>query len=61
MTQDRADLGLPSRSHDADRYAFSPKVRRLKELLAKIEPAPARVERPYQAPKRSERPSFALA
>jgi hypothetical protein len=42
----------------ADRYPFSPRVRRLKELLAKIDPTPGPVVTPYPAPKR---PSFLLA
>ena len=59
--QDRADLVRFLRDAiDADRYPFSPRVRRLKELLAKIDPTPAPVVTPYPAPKRSERPSFAL-
>jgi hypothetical protein len=40
--QDRADLARFLREAiEADRYPLSPWVRRLKELLAKIDPAPA--------------------
>jgi hypothetical protein len=53
--QDRADMARFLRDAiKADRYPFSPKMRRLKELLAKIDPAPAPVVTPYPAPKRSE-------
>jgi len=41
---DRADLARFLREAiEADRYPLSPRVRRLKELLAKIDPAPAAV------------------
>jgi hypothetical protein len=57
--QDRDDLARFLRDAiGADRYPFSPRVRRLKELLAKIDPVPARAVTPYPAPRRSERPSF---
>ena len=60
--QDRADLARFLRDAiGADRYPFSPRVRRLKELLAKIDPTPAPAMTRYPAPRRSERPSFALA
>jgi hypothetical protein len=40
--QDRADLARFLREAiEADRYPLSPRVRRLKELLAKIEPGSA--------------------
>jgi hypothetical protein len=59
--QDRADLARFLREAiDADRYPFSPRVRRLKELLAKVDPTPAPSVTPYPAPKPSERPSFML-
>jgi hypothetical protein len=38
--QDRADLARFLRDIKADRWPFSPKVRRLRELLAKIDPSP---------------------
>jgi hypothetical protein len=43
-------------------YPLSPRVRRLKELLAKIDPAPAPAVSPYPAPKppRQPRRHFAL-
>jgi hypothetical protein len=48
--QDRADLARFLREAiEADRYPLSPRVRRLKELLAKVDPAPAVT--PYPAPK----------
>jgi hypothetical protein len=41
--EDIADLAkLIMRAIDASRYPFSPKVRRCKELLAKLRPEPAR-------------------
>src|SRR5260370_36861852 len=40
--QDRADLARFLREAiEADRYPLSPRVRRLKELLAKVDPTPA--------------------
>ena len=40
--QDRADLARLLRDLiDADRYPFSPRVRRLKELLAQLDTTPA--------------------
>jgi hypothetical protein len=46
--QDRADLARFLREAiEADRYPLSPRVRRLKELLAKIDPAPAPTVTPY--------------
>ena len=40
--QDRADLARLLRGLiDADRYPFSPRARRLKELLAKLDTTPA--------------------
>ena len=60
--QDRADLARFLREAiDADRYPFSPRVRRLKELLAKIDPTPAPAVTPYPAPKRSGVPSLLLS
>jgi hypothetical protein len=50
--QDRADLARFLREAiEADRYPLSPRVRRLKELLAKIDPAPAPAVSAYPAPK----------
>jgi hypothetical protein len=47
---DRADLARFLRDAiGADRYPFSPRVRRLKELLAKVDPAPAPVVTPHPA------------
>jgi hypothetical protein len=60
--RDRADLARFLREViDADRWPFSPRVRRLKEPLAKIDPTPSTAVTSYPAPKPSERPSFVLA
>ena len=59
--QDRADLARFLREAiEADRYPISPRVRRLKELLARIDPAPAPAVTPYPAPKPIGEPSFVL-
>jgi hypothetical protein len=60
--EDRADLARILRQLiDADRYPLSPKVQRLKELLAKIDPTPDRAVAPYPAPKRAGQPSLLLS
>jgi hypothetical protein len=60
--QDRADLARFLREAiDADRYPLSLRVRRLKELLAKVDPAPAPAATPYPAPKPPGQPSLVLA
>jgi hypothetical protein len=60
--QDRADLARFLREAiDADRFPLSLRVRRLKELLAKIDPAPAPAVMPYPAPKPIGEPSMVLA
>jgi hypothetical protein len=61
--QDRADLARFLREAiEADRYPLSPRVRRLKELLAKIDPAPApAVVTPLPAPRPPGEPSMVLA
>ena len=60
--QDLADLARFLREAiEADRYPLSPRVRRLKELLAKVDPAPAAAVTPFPAPKPPGRPSFVLA
>jgi len=60
--QDRADLArILHELIEADRYPFSPKVRRWKELLAKLDPAPASSVTPYPAPKRAGVPSLSLS
>jgi hypothetical protein len=46
---------------EADRCPLSPRVRRLKELLAKIDPAPAPAVKPYPAPGPPGQPSVVLA
>jgi hypothetical protein len=60
--RDRADLARFLREAiDADRYPLSPRVRRLKELLAKVDPTPAPAVMPYPAPKPIGEPSMVLA
>ena len=60
--QDRADLARFLREAiEADRYPLSPRVRRLKELLAKIDPAPAPAVTSHPAPKPPGQPSMVLA
>jgi len=50
--EDRADLARILRDViDADRYPFSPKVRRLKELLEKIDPEPKPDVTPHPPPR----------
>ena len=51
--QDRADLARILREAiEADRYPFSPKVRRLKERLAKIDPESVPAAHPRPPPRR---------
>ena len=60
--QDRGDLARFLReASEADRFPLSPRVRRLKELLAKVDPAPAPAVTPYPAPKPIGEPSHLLA
>jgi hypothetical protein len=60
--QDRADLARFLREAiEADRFPLSPRVRRLKELLAKVDPASAPAVTPYPAPKPIGEPSMVLA
>ena len=60
MTLDLSDeetaalLGELDRIVDGDRYPFSPRIRTLKGIRAKIEPYPTR--EPLRAPKRYEPP-----
>ena len=44
----------------ADPYPLSPRVKRLREILDKLEPPPAQPE-PYPPPKRAGTPSLLLA
>ena len=55
LTDDeRANLvGFLREAIEADRYPFSPRGRRLKALLAKIDPAPAEPSLPPKPPGRS--------
>jgi hypothetical protein len=60
--QDLTDLARFLREAiEADRYPLSDRVRRLKELLAKIDPTPAPAVTPYPAPKPIGEPSHLLA
>jgi hypothetical protein len=46
---------------EADRYPLSPRVKRLKALLAKIDPSPAPATVPLPPPKPPGQPSLVLA
>ena len=60
--QERADLAKILRDViEADKYPFSPKVKRWRELLSKIDPTPERVVAPYPPPKPAGQPSYLLA
>jgi hypothetical protein len=60
--QDRADLARFLREAiEADRFPLSPRVRRLRELLVKVDRAPAPAVTPYPAPKPPGQPSMVLA
>jgi len=56
--QGRADLARSRDAIEADRYPFSPKVRRPNELLATIDQNPERVVTPYPPSKPAGQPSF---
>jgi len=59
--EDRAELSRILRDVvEADR-PFSPKMKRWKELLLKIDPAPELVLMPYPPPKSAGQPSYLLA
>ena len=49
-------LALLRQAIDGDRYPLSPRVRRWKRMLAKLDPTPAVT--PYPAPKPSGEPSL---
>ena len=46
---------------DSDPYVLSPRVKRLKNILAKLDPAPSATVTPYPAPRPSAEPSFLYA
>jgi hypothetical protein len=46
---------------DGDRYPLSVRARRLKSILAKLDPAPSATVTPYPAPRPSAEPSFLYA
>jgi len=46
---------------DGERYVLSPRVKRLKSILAKLDPAPSATVTPYPAPRPSAEPSFLYA
>jgi hypothetical protein len=43
---------------DGERYVLSPRVKRLKSILAKLDPAPSATVTPYPAPRPSAEPSL---
>ena len=45
---------------DGERYVLSPRVKRLKSILAKLDPAPSATVTPYPALRPSAEPSFLL-
>ena len=51
---------LTARS-DGDRYPLSVRAKRLKSILAKLDPAPSATVMPYPAPRPSAEPSFLYA
>ena len=46
---------------DSERYVLSPRVKRLKSILAKLDPVPSATVSPYPAPRPSAEPSFLYA
>src|SRR5437773_10188727 len=46
---------------DGERYVLSPRVKRLKSILAKLDPAPSATVTPYPAPRPSAEPSLLYA
>ena len=46
---------------DAERYVLSPRVKRLKSILAKLDPAPSATVTPYPPPRPSAEPSHLYA
>ena len=46
---------------DGERYVLSPRVKRLKSILAKLNPAPSETVTPYPAPRPSAEPSLLYA
>jgi hypothetical protein len=46
---------------DGERYVLSPRVKRLKSILAKLDPAPSATVTPCPAPRPSAEPSFLYA
>ena len=46
---------------DGERYVLSPRVKRLKSILAKLDPAPSATVAPYPAPRPSAEPSHLYA
>ena len=45
---------------DGERYVLSPRVKRLKSILAKLDPAPSAMVTPYPAPRPSAEPELPL-
>ena len=52
---------LLKRTIEDDRYPLSPRIRTLKDVLAKIEPPPAVTSKPFPTSKPGDRPRAALA
>ena len=46
---------------DGERYVLSPRVKRLKSILAKLDPAPSATVTAYPAPRPLAEPSFLYA
>src|SRR5436309_8649341 len=46
---------------DGERYILSPRVKRLKSILVKLDPAPSATVTPYPAPRPSAEPSHLYA
>jgi hypothetical protein len=46
---------------DGDRYPLSVRAKRVKSILAKLDPAPSATVTPYPAPRPSAEPSFLYA
>jgi hypothetical protein len=44
-----------------ERFVLSPRVKRLRSILAKLDPAPSAAVTPYRAPRPSAEPSFLYA
>ena len=60
--EERAEVVQTIRAIDGDRYPLSVRAKRLKSILAKLNPpAPSATVTPYPAPRPSAEPSFLYA